>query len=88
MPTHSEAFRLNLEYYRKQAKNLLKAVKSGDREAAERLAHSRHAVQPAQSCRSGAARCATGDRARARICQLAAIQGISGTIQDESSGAG
>jgi len=39
MPTHPEASRLNLEYYRKQAKNLLKAVKSGDREAAERLIH-------------------------------------------------
>ena len=37
MPTHPEASRLNLEYYRKQAKNLLKAVKSGDRDAAERV---------------------------------------------------
>jgi len=37
MPSHPEASRLNLEYYRKQAKNLLKAVKSGDQEAAERL---------------------------------------------------
>ena len=39
MPAHSEATRLNLEYYRKQAKSLLKAVKSGDQEAAERLTH-------------------------------------------------
>jgi len=39
MPTHSEATRLNLEHYRKQAKSLLKAVKSGDREAAQRLTH-------------------------------------------------
>ena len=39
MPTHSEATRLNLEYYRKQAKSLLKAVKSGNPGAAERLAH-------------------------------------------------
>jgi ankyrin repeat protein len=30
MPTHSEAARLNLEYYRKQAKALLKAAKSGE----------------------------------------------------------
>jgi ankyrin repeat protein len=30
MPTHPEATRLNLEYYRKQAKALLKAAKSGD----------------------------------------------------------
>lgn len=37
MPTHSEATRLNLEYYRKQAKSLLKAVKSGDREASRRF---------------------------------------------------
>jgi ankyrin repeat protein len=33
MPTHSEAARLNLEYYRKQAKALLKAAKSGDSSA-------------------------------------------------------
>ena len=39
MPTHPEASRLKLEYYRKQAKNLLKAVKSGDREAGARLTH-------------------------------------------------
>ena len=37
MPTHPEAPRLNLDYYRKQAKSLLKAVKAGDREAARRL---------------------------------------------------
>ena len=39
MPARSEATRLNLEYYRKQAKSLLKAVKSGDQEAAQRLTH-------------------------------------------------
>ena len=37
MPTHPEATRLNLEYYRKQAKSLLKAVKSGEREASQRF---------------------------------------------------
>ena len=37
MPTHREATRLSLEYYRKQAKSLLKGVKAGDSEAAERL---------------------------------------------------
>jgi len=47
MPTHSEATRLNLEYYRKQAKSLLKAVKSGDPDAAERLA--RHVTRFSQS---------------------------------------
>lgn len=37
MPTHSEVVRLNLEYYRKQAKVLLKASRSGDANAIERL---------------------------------------------------
>ncbi len=41
MPTNSEALRLNLDYYRKQAKALLKAAKSGDTDAIQRLeAHS------------------------------------------------
>src|SRR5450631_830138 len=43
MPTHSEAIRLNIEYYRKQAKALLKAVRSADPGAFERF--SRQAVQ-------------------------------------------
>ena len=37
MPTHSEVVHLNLEYYRKQAKLLLKAGRSGDANAIERL---------------------------------------------------
>jgi ankyrin repeat protein len=37
MPTHPEATRLNLEYYRKQAKALLKAAKSGDSTALQRI---------------------------------------------------
>ena len=37
MPTHSETVRHNLEYYRKQAKNLLKAAKAGDASALKRL---------------------------------------------------
>ena len=37
MPTHSEVVHLNLEYYRKQAKVLLKASRSGDANAIERL---------------------------------------------------
>jgi len=37
MPTHSEAVRLNLEFYRKQAKALLHAAKSGDQEATQRI---------------------------------------------------
>jgi ankyrin repeat protein len=37
MPTHAEAFRLNLEFYRKQAKTLLHAAKSGDKEAIRRI---------------------------------------------------
>jgi ankyrin repeat protein len=37
MPTHSEVVRLNLEYYRKQAKALLKTAKAGDANALERL---------------------------------------------------
>jgi ankyrin repeat protein len=36
MPTHPEATRLNLEYYRKQAKTLLKAAKSGNSTALQR----------------------------------------------------
>ena len=37
MPTHSELARLNLEYYRKQAKALLKSTKAGDAKSLERL---------------------------------------------------
>ncbi len=37
MPTHSEVVRLNLEYYRKQAKALLKATKIKDADALQRL---------------------------------------------------
>ena len=37
MPNHSEVVRLNLECYRKQAKALLKASKSGDPNAIQRL---------------------------------------------------
>jgi len=38
MPTEPEAVRLNLEYYRKSAKSLLKAAQSGDAAALERMA--------------------------------------------------
>ena len=37
MPAHTEVVHLNLEYYRKQAKALLKASKSGDANAIQRL---------------------------------------------------
>jgi len=37
MTTHSEVVRLNLEYYRRQAKALLKASKAGDATALQRL---------------------------------------------------
>src|SRR5262249_29204896 len=37
MPTHSEVVRHNLEFYKKQAKSLLKAVKSGEAAALTRL---------------------------------------------------
>jgi ankyrin repeat protein len=37
MPTNSEAIRLNLEYYRKQAKALCKAAQSGDPTALQRI---------------------------------------------------
>ena len=46
MPTHSEVARLNLEYYRKQAKSLLKDAKSGDADALLRL-HRYELKQPA-----------------------------------------
>ncbi len=48
MPTHSEVVRLNLEYYRKQAKALLKAAKAGDSAAVKRLAISTPALHDAQ----------------------------------------
>jgi len=44
MPNDREAFRLNLEYYRKAAKCLLKAAQSGDAAALERMAH--HSSKP------------------------------------------
>ncbi len=37
MPTNSEATRLNLEYYRKQAKAVLKAAQAGEPEALQRI---------------------------------------------------
>lgn len=37
MPTHSAVVRLNLEYYRKQAKALLRAAKAGDAKALQRI---------------------------------------------------
>jgi len=40
MPTHSEASRLNLEFYKKQAKSLLKAARARETAALERI--SRH----------------------------------------------
>jgi len=40
MPANPEAVRLNIEYYRKAAKSLLKAAQSGDARAAERMARS------------------------------------------------
>jgi ankyrin repeat protein len=47
MPTNPEAIRLNLEYYKKAAKSLLKAAQSGERNALERIAHhSTRANQP------------------------------------------
>lgn len=44
MPTHPEATRLNLEYYRKAAKVLLKDAQSGDAAALDRIA--RHSSKP------------------------------------------
>lgn len=45
MPTHSAIVRVNLEFYRKQAKALLKAAKSGDAGAFQRL--KLHSPKPA-----------------------------------------
>jgi len=45
VPTHSEVVHLNLEYYRKQAKALLKAAKSGDASAIQQL--NRYLPRPA-----------------------------------------
>ena len=38
MPTHPEVVRLNLEYYRKQAKHLLRSYEAGDAAARDRAA--------------------------------------------------
>ncbi len=46
MPTNFEAVRLNLEYYKKAAKSLLKAAQSADRSALERIA--RYSTKPSQ----------------------------------------
>ena len=46
MPTHSEVVRLNLEYYRKQAKALLKASKAGDSVALQRLRRNSPELEP------------------------------------------
>ena len=47
MPTNSEAVRLNLEYYRKQAKALLKAAQSGEPTALERISRNLPKLAPA-----------------------------------------
>lgn len=46
MPTRSEVVRLNLEYYRKQAKALPRAIKAGDANALER--QHLHVPEPSQ----------------------------------------
>jgi ankyrin repeat protein len=46
MSVNPEAVRLNLEYYRKAAKSLLKAANSGDADALERIA--RHSPKPSR----------------------------------------
>ena len=48
MRTHSEAVRLNLEYYRKQAKALLKAAQAGEPDALERIARQSAKFDPAR----------------------------------------
>ncbi len=47
MPTHPEAVRLNLEYYRKQAKALLKSAKAGDAAVVQRIANRTNTTNPA-----------------------------------------
>ena len=46
MPIPAEVVRLNLEYYRKQAKSLLKAAKAGDPGALQRLRHFSSELNP------------------------------------------
>ena len=46
MPTHSEATRLNLEYYRKQAKAVLKAAQAGEPSALQRLSRNSPKLDP------------------------------------------
>ena len=54
MPTHPEATRLNLEYYRKQAKALLKAAKSGDPTALQEVSEPKlHDAQLASAREQG-----------------------------------
>jgi ankyrin repeat protein len=53
MPTNSEFSRLNLEYYRKQAKALLKAAKSGAADALSRLAQHAGAAGGSRSSAAG-----------------------------------
>ncbi len=48
MQTHSEAVRLNLEYYRKQAKALLKAAQAGEPDALGRIARQSAKFDPAR----------------------------------------
>ena len=48
MQTHSEAVRLNLEYYRKQAKALLKAAQAAEPDALERIARQSAKFDPAR----------------------------------------
>jgi hypothetical protein len=46
MPTHSDVVRLNLEYYRKQAKALLKSGKAGDLNAFDFIPLSLSRMEP------------------------------------------
>ena len=84
MPTHSEVARLNLEYYRKQAKSLLKAAKTNDTECAATLGASFAEIHLI----SRSARRAANYRARTRLLKLAALQRFHRRIKSEFSGVG
>jgi hypothetical protein len=86
MPTHSEVVRHNLEFYRKQAKALLRASKAGDSKATQRL----HFYSPKLESNAVPALhdAQLAVALRARLRELATLSGVPGRIKLKFSGTG
>ena len=80
MSQDREAVRLNLEYYRKAAKSLLKASQAGDPAAVARIARFSAAPTALSVRPAGAAPGPTDLRKRTGLRELAAIPDVPGQV--------